>query len=358
MKTFLILFLFVATTTLHALEMDEKLTLRFLKVSNSKKTILINRGSEDGLVVGDHAKFFITSGVIARGIVEKVSPSRSIWSLYRVVDPAEITDGKVLNLKIASPVKVTGDPSKSMKEEEIPAGSDSMSMSEDAKTEIVPQNSSDEQKELEGMGMEDTEKSSPKESRPAKKTPNEVSEIEATPSSYASSSVRNWELWGTMYLSSLSGKDQTDASIKESIVDFSAGIERYFLNTEFFKNASATLFIHKKTLSGSNDSSSDWLEYGAGANYHFYNAAGVTNKPIGFVGFNAGAGNALDKEANMADVKWATSFYAFALGMKYVFHNGFGLRTVFDYYNTTEAFETFKRTLSGPRVQVGLSYRF
>jgi len=28
-----------------------------LKVSNSKKTVLINRGAEDGLVVGDHAKF-------------------------------------------------------------------------------------------------------------------------------------------------------------------------------------------------------------------------------------------------------------------------------------------------------------
>ena len=105
--------------------------MRFLKVSNSKKTILINRGAEDGLAIGDHAKFFITTGVIARGVVEKVSPSRSIWSLYRVVDPAEITDGKVLNLKIASPVKVTTDPSKSMKDEEVPAGTDKMNLSDD-----------------------------------------------------------------------------------------------------------------------------------------------------------------------------------------------------------------------------------
>ena len=112
MKAFLVLFIFIFSHMIFALEIDEKLSIRFLKVSNSKKTILINRGSEDGLAIGDHAKFFITTGVIARGVVEKVSPSRSIWSLYRVVDSVEITDGKVLNLKIASPVKITDDSTK------------------------------------------------------------------------------------------------------------------------------------------------------------------------------------------------------------------------------------------------------
>ncbi|MBC7714750.1 MAG: hypothetical protein H7177_15495, partial [Rhizobacter sp.] len=113
-------------TNVSALEIDEKLTLRFLKVSATKKTVLINRGGEDGLVVGDHAKFFITAGVIARGVAEKVSPSRSVWSLYRVVDPQEITQDKVLNLKIATPVKITDDPSRSLKEEAIPGGNEKM----------------------------------------------------------------------------------------------------------------------------------------------------------------------------------------------------------------------------------------
>ena len=128
LKCFLLISLIISN--LHALEIDEKLTLRFLKVSSTKKTILINRGGEDGLVVGDHAKFFITSGVIARGVVEKVSPSRSVWSLYRVVDSNEITDDKVLNLKISSPVKITSDPTKSLKEEPIPGGTEDLGSSE------------------------------------------------------------------------------------------------------------------------------------------------------------------------------------------------------------------------------------
>jgi hypothetical protein len=123
---FLFLLIPFTLSNLHALEIDEKLTLRFLKVSSTKKTVLINRGGEDGLVVGDHAKFFITAGVIARGVVEKVSPSRSVWSLYRVVDPTEIVEDKVLNLKISSPVRITSDPTKSLKEEPIPGGTEVM----------------------------------------------------------------------------------------------------------------------------------------------------------------------------------------------------------------------------------------
>jgi hypothetical protein len=140
----------------NALEIDEKLTLRFLKVSTSKKTVLINRGAEDGLVVGDHAKFYITSGIIARGVVEKVSPSRSIWSIYRVVDPNEITEGKVLNLKIASPVKITTDSSKSIKEEVIP-GSEKSSENDSGKTKNSAKENAktidaQDMKELEELG--------------------------------------------------------------------------------------------------------------------------------------------------------------------------------------------------------------
>src|SRR4051812_7385275 len=85
---------------LWALAVDEKLPLRILKSSDSKKTVLINRGIEDGLVVGDHAKFFLTTGVVGRGVVIKASPSRSVWSLYRVISPTELVADKVMNLKI------------------------------------------------------------------------------------------------------------------------------------------------------------------------------------------------------------------------------------------------------------------
>ena len=50
-----------------ALELDEKLTTRLLKVSKSKKTILLNRGLEDGLVVGDHASHYRYGGTGSGG---------------------------------------------------------------------------------------------------------------------------------------------------------------------------------------------------------------------------------------------------------------------------------------------------
>ena len=118
MKLFIIFSMFV-TSTLYALDINEKLTLRVLRLSSTKKTVLINRGIEDGLAVGDHAKFYLTTGMIARGVVSKVSPSRSVWSLYRLVEPDQLIENKIVNLKIATPVKITVDESKMIAVEPI-----------------------------------------------------------------------------------------------------------------------------------------------------------------------------------------------------------------------------------------------
>lgn len=380
MKILLVLVSVIATTTVFALEIDEKLTLRFLKVSNSKKTILINRGGEDGLVAGDHAKFFITTGVIARGVVEKVSPSRSIWSLYRVVDPAEITDGKVLNLKIASPVKITADPTKSMKEEEIPAGSDSMSMTDESASvksdsETAPV-SSEEQKELEGMGLEDVEVPVKKESKkqPSAKANKEVSVIEEIPVNGMDRN-KNWEIWGTLYVNSLSGTSDNGTgttSASASAIDFAAGIERYFLSsTNFLKDTSLTLFAHKRSVESGSDIkvTTDWFEFGGGVNYHFLNSAATTNGLIGFGGLNVGKGSATITETVVGSpstgtpVKGTNTFFSAGVGAKYVLTNGFGVRALLDYYSSSETYDfgnglTTTRTLSGPRVLFGISYRF
>ena len=120
MKLLIVTFLF--STLSYALEIDEKLTARFLKVSGSRKTVLLNRGLEDGLVAGDHAKFFVTTGVIARGTVVKASPTRTIWSLYRIVDGTKVFTNKVVNIKISKPVKTTEDPSKALKPDFVPQG--------------------------------------------------------------------------------------------------------------------------------------------------------------------------------------------------------------------------------------------
>lgn len=368
----------------HALEIDEKLTLRFLKVSSTKKTVLINRGAEDGLVVGDHAKFFITAGVVARGVAEKVSPSRSIWSLYRVVDPNEITEDKVLNLKIASPVKITDDPTKSMKEEEIPGGTESMNMDADAKSSAADESSTKEivvdeadQAELEEMGMEP---SAPTKKTNTKtmtgKTPGAASEeILELPSKMGTNRSDNWELWGMLYINSLSGKNETtttSSDVSASTIDFSAGLERYFLDSpSFIKDLSFTLFIHKRTTESGSDVTitNDWTEFGIGANYHFYNPAYALNRPVLFGSFTVGKGS----ESNESAVPNTTTtpvteegdsmFFSLGIGAKYTLNNGFGARAVLDYYSSKETYsysdgsET-ERSLAGPRLQFGLSYRF
>lgn len=381
MKMILAVLTFLSLNSVYGLEIDEKLTLRFLKVSQSKKTVLINRGAEDGLVVGDHAKFFITGGVIARGVVEKASPSRSIWSLYRVVDPAEISDGKVLNLKISSPVKITADPTKSMKDEPTSEGSDKMGFGNEEGTSESTVDESD-QKELEGMGLEEeaapvkkTTKVKPRKNRENK----EATVVDEIPVVGEKNISDNWELWGTLYVNSLSGtttsSDTTSGSTatSASTVDFSAGLERYFLTSDnFFKNLSLTVFAHKRSIT-SGDSikmTSDWFEYGGGVNYHFLNPASATNRFIGFLGINVGAGTASIKTNTTTSgvqseniIEGSNTFVSGGVGTKYILTSGFGLRAVIDYYSSSETYNypndvTVKRTLAGPRIQLGISYRF
>lgn len=352
-------------SNIKALEIDEKLTLRFLKVSSTQKTVLINRGGEDGLVVGDHAKFFITSGVVARGVSEKVSPSRSVWSLYRIVDPSEIVQDKVLNLKIATPARITDDPSKSLKEEAIPGGSETLDIS----TSSSGANNDVDKDEL--KNLENDELS---EVRPAKKEKRQTSVMEDDISVYTADTQKSWEVWGTMYVNSLTGtkdaevENEEATSVSASSFDFSGGVEKYFINNNnFFKEFSLSLFLHKKSVEsgGSIKSKTDYLEYGGGVNYHFYNSAAAINRLIGYGGLSLGFGTpTLESKTTTGDYSTdgSNSFYSAGVGVKYVLSNGFGIRGIMDYYSSSETFEyegiTETRTLSGPRVQFGLSYRF
>ena len=395
----------INTMNAFALEIDEKLTLRFLKVSSTKKTVLINRGGEDGLVVGDHAKFFITAGVVARGVSEKVSPSRSVWSLYRIVDPEEITQDKVLNLKIATPVKITDDPSKSLKEEAIPGGTEVMTMDDDVTSSGTPEmdnivvNDADAD-ELKELGMDSDEasellsgsKSSKKtvvtKTSSTKTLPKNVV-VESGPS-YSKNTSKTWEVWGLMYVNSLSGTSESDdgtgAGTSESLsaagsaIAFSVVVEKYFLNfNDFLNEVSVGAFAHKKTIESGDKfkTKSDWFEYGGGINYHFYNSAADVNRLVAFGLGTFGVGNATIESKVItngvdsgATTEGTNSFFSLGIGAKYVLSNGFGVRGILDYYSSNEEFEfestttgtavttTQTRTLSGPRIQFGLSYRF
>jgi len=53
---------------------------------------------------------------------------------------------------------------------------------------------------------------------------------------------------------------------------------------------------------------------------------------------------------------------SFGLGAKYIFENGYGMKMVFDYFSSSESLDyagvSLTRALSGPRFQMGISYRF
>ena len=95
-----------------ALEIDSTFLARFLKFSNSKRTVLINQGQEAGLEVGNHAKISLPGGMAARAVVVKLAPTRSVWSVYRFVDKDKLVPQTVATFKITSAVKLTSDESK------------------------------------------------------------------------------------------------------------------------------------------------------------------------------------------------------------------------------------------------------
>lgn len=368
MKALIYLTLLMSLTTSYALEVDEKLTLRFLKVSATKKTVLINRGAEDGLVVGNHAKFFTTAGVIARGVVEKVSPSRSIWSLYRIIDAAEITDNKVLNLKIGSPVKITEDASKSIKEEVVPETSEKKSQ---------PETKKENKAEVDSFEV-DSEEPMPKEEQMSSKSQSKKNMAPIIESSL--SSEKEWDAWGNAAVNMLSGTASNinvgtvaaSTPATNSSLDYTLGVEKYFFHSNVIMNQiSITGFYHSRTSKLGQDiqTSENLTEFGAGVRYHFNHSASMINGLIPFALMDAGVGNITLQNTvisagttSTTSIKGTSKFFAFGGGAKYILGMGLGFKTVVDYYSSGESYSytatTGTRSLSGVRLQAGLSYRF
>lgn len=363
-----------------ALEIDEKLTLRFLNVSSTQRTVLTNRGAEDGLVVGDHAKFFITAGVVARGVVEKVSPTRSVWSLYRVVDSNEIIKDKVLNIKISTPAKITEDPSKSLKELGIPgAGTDAVMLSKGDDLSLTDSDVN-ELEEITPTTDTASQKTPPKTRSKANVDPN-VKKVNDIPIYRgAGTSNKTWEAFGTIYINSLTGSAESDLesststsdSVTSSSFALALGIEKYFFNTDnFLKNMSVIGFLNRKSIEAGENvkTSTDYLEFGGGINYHFYNAPNSLNQLIGYGSLTAGLGKTSQTSkvvtsgtSNEEVADGSSNFFSLGVGAKYILSSDFGFRATLDYFVSNESYEfdteTVTKSLSGPRVQLGLSYRF
>lgn len=361
-------FLFVAFFTLvafasvaHALEVDERLTLRILKTSDTRKTLLINRGTEDGLVEGNHAKFFVSAGVVARGVCIKVSPSRSVWSIYRLVNADFIVQDTVLNLKIAPPVKITQDESRMVVEEDVPVQVDGNPATlgialADGANDLAPgvmvgneQISREELAALRALG------------------PGNLKD-------------RNLELWLGLNFSSLSSSTDSDSAGTGDFdggdvqSQFTLGGEYYFKDErEWWARFSPFGFVsnqRKGVLSFSGTEQGDTAtEFGLGLNWHPWDVPSVINEFIPFFTVSLAMGNASSTVEDQGvgtdrEARGSTFSRSLGVGMKFYTHKGFGARGVLDYYMRDDDLKednaniSWTRTNVGPRLWVALSYRW
>ena len=350
MKICTLILTLLLTASSFALEMDEKLTVRVLGISSSKKTLLTNRGLEDGLVVGDHAKFFLTTGVVARGVVVKASPSRSIWSVYRIINAEKIVKDRVMNIKISSALKLTEDPSRALKVDDMSGTIPVMSR---GSTEKIPNVSAEDRAELDGM-----------------------IDTQEPLTLMSGRSKRTLEVFGILSLNSLSGTyEQGDAGGDSSVgsLDFSVGIEKYFDKpNSILSDLSIFALINSRSSSSGVfvNSKTSWFEYGLGANWHFYNKPLSYARPIGFATVGGGIGSASSETTVSSSTTTSTdplsgssNFMFLGAGGKYFLKNGFGVRVVADYFRSGSTFEfdddeNMTLSLSGFRVRAGLSYRW
>jgi len=386
MKKFLFLFLLLTALTASCLEIDEKLTSRVLRVSSSKKTMLINRGLEDGLVVGDHAKFFITTGVVARGIVIKASPTRTIWALYRLVDPEEVKVDSVIDLKIAAPVKLTNDSSRTFGRDQVIGNSPYYSVGDEISLRNRAQGIPVDQSRSELASMYDSDDLDI-ESRDAgidqrrmpqvKNDGGAKSELSMPQSGAGVNYKRNIEIFALMMLdmeNTTSSTDEFESTSSTTSYEGYIGGELYFTNQQsWYKNFSLLAFIHpgSSSTTESTDSGEDYttsgslMELGLGVNYHFGADPFAYHKLIGYGGLKFGYGSVSSTAGDEEEDNSGTcSSYSFGLGGKYYFENGIGLQLLVEYLTRTASY-TYEdsdsdRTdqISDISIWAGLSYRF
>lgn len=357
----IIIFIFLGIPLTQALEIDEKLTLRIINTSESKKTILINRGIEDGIAKGDHAKFFVSDGVIARGVAIKLSPTRSVWSMYRLVNVAFLKEEQVMKLKITPAVKITKDESR-------------MLVSDD--TRVTPKDPRDIGIPL-ADGADDIDESSPAKAKMAD------SEIwsEAMSQSLLS---RNKEVYSMIHYSGYSETttpDNTSKKYSKDVVDlqFVLGGEWYFTNeTQWYHRLSFIAVFEKsrkevmahlgaKVVNDSND-------FGLGVNLNLFAYPSKVYTFIHYVNWTGYLGSSTSTYSSGAEnstaefedtVNASVIKYKFGYGIKYYTPSGFGMRIEASYEARSDAFEeselssiSYTRQSLGPIIRTGLSYRF
>lgn len=356
MKITLALFLMIPFIA-SALEVDEKLTVRVMKTSESRKTIMVNRGTEDGLVEGDHARFIVTAGVVARGVCSKVSPTRSVWSVYRLVNADLIVTDAVMTLKITPPVKLTQDETQSIVAEDTPTR-----VANDPAALGIPL----------AEGAEDT-------TGPDNATNMDAADLAALEETTIAQ--KNVELVGVVSLSGLTAK-----SVGSSDVGTYSGSQTFYhigLGGEIYPRKEKQWFSRFSLLANLNlmrenaqsyegsSVTNDVTEVQFGTNWHWGKMPSLTANWIPFLHLSFGIGQVKSSYKAGANnigfsdnANGSTTSLSVGFGYKYYTRSGFGFRAMVDYYQRGEKFKedtqvhTFSRTVNGPRVMMGMSYRF
>ncbi|MDC0255136.1 hypothetical protein OAK75_09555 [Bacteriovoracales bacterium] len=362
LKTLGLFLLFIPLA--NSLEVDETLTFRILKLSKSKKTLLLNRGSDDGLEVDDHAKFYLTStGVVARAVVKKVSPTRTVWSLYRLVNEAEIDNGRALQLKIVSAVKLTADSTRMFKVAPIPIDGGGVL------TGVKDSTTKEEREDLASLkGDEDfSERNSFKHMD---------SRQNSRGDGRGTLAKTSWDFFGTFGFNSLAiyQDGATTKTISKSEMSLSLGVEKYFphQNINFFRRTS--LFgefdwaktISKEVSGGDDEGDEDKKGFSAGVNYHLFADPFSFDSFIPFVGLGIGLGTDERVYVNSTETSYSENYshYFLGAGIKFYSRTGFGLKGVVDYYlksqNQTDLSSSTVTTLRtvGIRTRLGITFRF
>lgn len=356
MKIVLMFCMLLISNISFSLEIDEKLTLRIVNTSDSKKTILINRGIEDGLAKGDHAKFFVSIGVVARGVAIKVSPTRSVWSVYRIVNKEYLRDEQVLKLKITPAVKITKDESQMLVTDDS-----STNISSDPRDIGIPL----------AQGADDLNRASP-----------EVVQVNTEWINDENISLinRNKEVFAMVHYSSSSEETSPDTNTSKYSQDLT-NLMLKFGGEWYFKTEiawySRLSFLGHFAIERNNVMAyqgatirEESSEFGGGVNVYMFNRPSLVHRLIPYLNYTLSLGSINSKytsgDGSSEDIALDASVMtnSFGLGFKYYTSQGFGVRALMAYRLTGETFATdesnssWVRTKVGPKLSFGLSYRF
>lgn len=359
MKLFLILAALGFSLQAFSLEVDEKLTVRLLKVSESRKTLMVNRGTEDGLVEGDHARFLVTAGIVARAVCIKVAPTRSVWSVYRLVNADFIVNDSVMTIKITPPVKITKDDSQALVQDDtptkLPADPQAVGipLAEGAQDIVPGTDSMDGISDGDIRGLED------------------VTIVE-----------KNFEVFSFLNISGLSAITKADVGDKKFSnsqsshhIGFGGELysrrERQWYSRFTLLGAVSLMRTNAQSYNGFS-ATNDITEFTIGTNWHPGKMPSATYQFIPFfhLGLNIGSVRSSVSQgltATTTDDRTANASsngFQIGFGYKYYTREGFGARAIVDYYARNEKFKrdeddnSFDRTTAGPRFMMGISYRW